>query len=476
MLLFSAQLEINDIMTKDAFVRLVIDWNQRSPHIENRIENIEWNGERSVRYGTDKLSLAIEEYQRENIIGVRYEKIEDDGIVWDTDYIMNFNEMKMSIQLDRSFLAEALTINAEFSTPFFIALLIEHNFIKTDNLLPILKTPHFINTNNLEILADIINGTKKYQIPIVYVSKTYANEDPVDIYLLAKKLKGVAHVLVEENVQLNSSIRKLCNDKNEYHGAIGIYFPNDACGHKKFIYRSFNGINTALAEKVIRNVIQYSNSQMVDSLYTWQGVNNALLRDRFDSQSEKLIWTEQEKERITEESNKLIEIGDEDIQHLKQQVNELTRANEVLIYENQGLRAKINGAAGLPVLYFGDENEFFPEEIKMILLDELKTALSRYSSGTRRNDVLTYIIQNNDYNNTIAERKTEIKSILKGYKNISNTMRHALQNLGFNFSEYGKHYKLTYYGDERYCTTLSKTPSDDRSGLNTATTIIKNMF
>ena len=35
MLLFSTLLEINDTMTKDSFIQLVLEWNQGSPHEEN---------------------------------------------------------------------------------------------------------------------------------------------------------------------------------------------------------------------------------------------------------------------------------------------------------------------------------------------------------------------------------------------------------------------------------------------------------
>lgn len=50
MLLFSTLLEINESMTKDAFIKLVIEWNQGSPHKENVIADIKWNGERNIRY------------------------------------------------------------------------------------------------------------------------------------------------------------------------------------------------------------------------------------------------------------------------------------------------------------------------------------------------------------------------------------------------------------------------------------------
>ena len=38
MLLFSTLLEINDTMTKDSFIQLVLEWNQGSPHEENIIQ------------------------------------------------------------------------------------------------------------------------------------------------------------------------------------------------------------------------------------------------------------------------------------------------------------------------------------------------------------------------------------------------------------------------------------------------------
>ena len=71
MLLFSTILNINKTLTKDAFIKLVIKWNQGSPHANNVIQNINWHGEYNIRYGSDDLWLSIEEYRKENIISVR---------------------------------------------------------------------------------------------------------------------------------------------------------------------------------------------------------------------------------------------------------------------------------------------------------------------------------------------------------------------------------------------------------------------
>lgn len=59
MLLFSTILEINDRMTKDAFINLVIEWNQGSPHKENIIADIKWNGERNIDMGQTLSGLQL---------------------------------------------------------------------------------------------------------------------------------------------------------------------------------------------------------------------------------------------------------------------------------------------------------------------------------------------------------------------------------------------------------------------------------
>jgi hypothetical protein len=46
--------------------------------------------------------------------------------------------------------------------------------------------------------------------------------------------------------------------------------------------------------------------------------------------------------------------------------------------------------------------------------------------------------------------------------------RKSLQDFGFGIEEDGKHYRMTYFGDDRYNTTVAKTPSDARAGKNIA--------
>lgn len=64
----------------------------------------------------------------------------------------------------------------------------------------------------------------------------------------------------------------------------------------------------------------------------------------------------------------------------------------------------------------------------------------------------------------------------KDYKTLSASIRQQLLELGFEITEEGKHYRLIYYGDGRYKTTIAKTGSDWREGKNIASVILKSMM
>ena len=74
------------------------------------------------------------------------------------------------------------------------------------------------------------------------------------------------------------------------------------------------------------------------------------------------------------------------------------------------------------------------------------------------------------------ERKQRVKNLFKGYKTLTGAMKQELISLGFEISDDGRHYKITYQGDPRYMVTIGKTPSDNRAGSNNAGMINKIML
>ena len=280
----------------------------------------------------------------------------------------------------------------------------------------------------------------------------------------------------EQSIDQCAGIRRLGSKSDVPFGAVRIFYPSGTVKRKNYYYRSATGDERIRLEKVIRSVIQYSISQRIDRLYTWNGVTGFLLNEQLKSQIESRMKAETEKQKAEDEVEKVYEAFDEDLQSLQEKVAELTKANEALQYENQGLRAKYAAADATPVLFLGDEVHFYQGEIRDMILGTLDEALSATEKATRKADVLEDIIENNTYYHLSEERKQRVKALFKGYKNLTGAMRQELMSLGFEVTEAGKHYKITYRGDQRYMVTVGKTPSDNRSGSNNAALISKVML
>lgn len=466
MLLYSTMLTVKNTLTKEKFIQLVIKWNQESQYEENVIPGLVWDGQMNVKYGDDQHWLEIEEYRNGNTVAIRYQKVEENGWIWNSDYVMNFATGKMHIQLDRSFTGDANDLDQEFSTPHFLTFLIEEGHLQADGDLPVAREPIYIGKNNSELLAKVIKGESSYQLPVVYVSKTKRGQDPVDVNLLASKLKGVAHVLVQEGPNYDEASKEL----NEHYGAVGVYYPNKAVQPKHFWYKDTAAQRKNMLESVIYAVMTYCNCQQVDGAYTWDGVLNAISRDRLECQREEREQAETEKEQVYSEF-------DDELKTLQERIDSLTQENEALRAENAGLHSKFGEMDKRPVLVMGDEEDLYPGEIKELVLSVLADELERrVAKRSRRSDVFSDLIGKNDYQGVYQKKKAEIQRILKNYTIMDAKTRKALQDFGFRIEEDGKHYRLTFFGDDRYKTTVAKTPSDARAGKNIAHYIEQTMM
>lgn len=492
-------LDINKAMDEDDFIRLAIEWNQNSPYMANRVEGIDWHGEKDIRFGTSTCWLDIKKYH--DVIAIRHE-VHRESKIWDTDLCMNFRERRLAIRLDRSYLEDSFSDNAKFSAPFFIKLLIDHKYLKQDNGLPVSHLPIPVKMDNLELISDLITGRKRYKLPVIFASRAYNNRTAVDVPDLAWRLKGVAHVLVQESPDSYYKLRSLCEGQNEYDGAIGIYFPGPADPHKKFLYRGYSKYDAFMTERIVQTILQYSNVQRLDPLYTWQGVSSAYLKEKLSSQlarcaaaesaqreaeqaTAKLINTLDEEERrirrlavdeATREAEKLLDEFDEDNRKLQRQIEEMARENESLRFENLGLKSKLDSKDSVPLLYSGEEYDLYQGEIKDLVLSVLTDAIGNLPENSRRLHVISDIVQSNGYEKQSEQRIAEVKRLLKSYTGMTARLRQSLESLGFGIKEEGKHYKLTYYDDGRNTIVIPKTPSDIRSGPNCAGNIIRLLF
>lgn len=473
MQLFSTLLDIKEGWTKEEFVNFVIRWCQGSPHPQNIIPDMHWDGTFPARFGNDRLWMEIENYRNRNIVAVRYEKKDDNNAIWDSDYVMNFDTWKMGIRLDRSYQSDVVSVDPAFSTPHIITMLSDEGHLKDDGLLPVSKNPFFITKDNAGLLADIINGRSSYRFPVVYVSKTPMDKDPVNVSLLASRLKGAAHVLVQQSIQSNQSIRDACNSKNDYYGAIGVYYPTSAVPHKRFLSHDPSVYDSFQFEKVVRSVIRFANIQQMDKLYTWQGVRNELLSDRLAAQRSERIQAETD----SQEKDDMLAMAYDDYDRLKAQIEELKKENDKLTQENYGLHAKLDSSESVPLIYAGEEDDLYPGEIKDLVLLCVSEELKKSHDKSRRFDVCSDILKANNYQRITEKNRNLINKEIVSYSGMNESTRSFLSKIGIRIHREGNHPVLNYYGDNRYQVVLGSTPSDHgHGGENAAKMIIRTML
>lgn len=470
MLLYSAKFPVVETLGQDDFIQLVIKWNQESPH--NKMNGIQWDGSRNVRYEDGAMTLAIEELRAYNIVATRFRKEDERGVVWTTDFVLNFKEHILAIRLDRETTEDTISFIPTFSPPHLVKMIVKEKLAGMDNNLLISEHPITILKDNYEIIADIILEKKKYALPIVYITKTWLGNYPLDVVRLARKLQGVAHVLREADPEVSKILKETCSGENVHHGGIAIYYPSQSARTKKINTTRYAGIEDHLIKRIVEYIYRYTNQQRRESMYTWEGIQNELLRLK----NESLIEKRQEAEAANLQNKDLLDMYDEEIERYKKDINDLNNRIAALNQENQGLRSKLEGTDAIPLLFFGEEEDLYEGEIREIVLDILAESLKNKKKNTRREHIILDLLDENEYSRAAEIRRNEIKKILKGYSTMSASMRAELQDFGFIISSDGKHHKLTYYGDSRYVATMAKSSSDIRAGNNLASEIDKIML
>lgn len=473
MLLYETKLLIRGKLDAKTFVNLIIKWNQESPHRDTVIKNIAWNGESNVRYTNGPLSLAIQLWEERELVAARFEKKEQDGAIWDTDFVADFSKKEVVIQLSRSYTERALMEDLKFSVPYFLSLLIDGGYLQDDVDLPISRNSILIKKENVDLLKGLAHGEKLYKLPVVYISCYQNNEVFINEKYLCRQLKGIAHILMESDCSLDGLIRRSCCDKNAYGGAIDIYYPN---GTSKRFFKSPSSNREAMSNVIIRNVLRYMNSQHIPNEFTWDGFTAALL---LASDAQRRQEIKRIKQDSKENIEKYVDAFDQENKALKEKVQEQNDIIQSLKAEIQGLNAKLASAECTPAVNMANEKEFYVGEITGAILEAIVEARDNVQEHTRRADILDDILQFNNQEKVLKileDRRQEVKKIFKDYKRMTPDMRKKLSNLGFDITEFGKHYRLKYYNDNRYVTTVAKTGSDCREGKNIASVIIKGML
>ena len=223
MLIFSTRLPVKDTLTKEKFFELVIRWNQDSPH--HRIDGIEWDGGYRHRWGDMKNMLEITEY---NDVAAAHFVQSEHGVHWTTEFILHTERREIGIYLSREATENTVYFHKEFKPPYFLKLLMRENVLGSDGGLTISEYPYSFgaNADERQVLMQLcLEDDGAFRLPVVYLTRDWFTEHcVVDEGDLARRLCGVAHVLVESDKDVSRTLKDLCHGQNVYNGGMAIYF------------------------------------------------------------------------------------------------------------------------------------------------------------------------------------------------------------------------------------------------------------
>jgi hypothetical protein len=276
----------------------------------------------------------------------------------------------------------------------------------------------------------------------------------------------MAHVVVEPNRPFSVRLKIEVDSENVYGGTVGVYWP-DGGGRRSFFigreYESPGEIARAVSNEIR---VALTNRRALDRC-TWASVQES--------------WSRREIQALRAsgslEIEKYIDTFDKELaaktERLEEAEKEIGRLRaELRIYE---ARLGVGGTGSL--IKAGNEQDLYPSEVFVIVRRALSDALTRTPEDSRRQHVLAAVLEANPVAEDIASLNREkLKQLLRGSKGMNSKIRRGLTEMGFSITEDGKHYKLTFQGDDRYTFTLPKSGSDWRGGLNAASDIGRLLF
>ena len=473
MLIFSTRLPVKDTLTKEKFFELVVRWNQDSPH--HRIDGIEWDGGYRHRWGDMKNMLEITEY---NDVAAAHFVQNEHGVHWTTEFILHTEWREIGIYLSREATENTVYFHKEFKPPYFLKLLMRENVLGSDGGLTISEYPHSFGAtaDEQQVLTQLcLEDARAFRLPVVYLTRDWFTEHcVVDEGELARRLCGVAHVLVESDKDVSRTLKDLCHGQNVYNGGMAIYFPSVSAAAKRFV--PYEGMDTEkVMTQIVRMIFRYMNQQKRERLDTWDGIQMMQMR----RQTKQLLAEKRRIEENRKQTSKEKEQYWDEYVKAQTQVEALTEQNARLQSELAVLRARVDSMGENPLLYYGDEKEFYQGEMLEFVRTALSEKLDRLPKEKDRHlrcaDVLQDLLNANECEEIQAQRQTELKRVLKGYRTLTPEIQSTLIDVGFRITD-GKHYKLTYYDDERYTVTMAKSGSDWRGGENLFSEIKKRVY
>lgn len=468
MLVWSTQIPVIPSKTNEDLSNLCQRWILKSPHsswTRELLPNSSLGEITTQQHANQSISIAYIKSTKACHFGFQYHWGDSENREWITE-IIGYHQQQRFIVGVHLFCqtAKAGVRVSPPKKPYIVRMILDELGGDLDGNFQPTCTPHILAESQIDLAARIVTGRNTSYLPIVYLSSTWYNKPGLDAVKLAQWAGGMAHVIVEPSRSFSFLLAQKTHKMNPYDGAASIYWPEGGGTPSRFIPYHFSS-ETRFSSTIANILRKALAGRRPEPCVTWEYLRELLLKARI--------------ERIREEGksniNEYIEAFDEELK-LK---NERTK---LLEEENASLKRELSNQHNYTYgqdsgcLKTPPEHELFPGEYIDILVHALKSASQRSQNNGRVKHVLDSFIKANKESGESDRIEKQIRSIFSSSENAGKRELKALEDIGFQITEDGKHYKLVFRGDDRYTFSMAKTGSDWRGSKNWISDVTKRLF
>ncbi|MGV6840568.1 MAG: hypothetical protein ACWA40_10285 [Planktomarina sp.] len=466
---FSTQFPVTKELTRAEFILQAVDWLkgiQKSDIINNdSIKEIDDQNATLLGENDESVSFKLASRSNWQATGVRHELPDRNDRIWRSEIVHtrsngNISWIRVRCQcMIKQAGVEALTPHR----PHLLRQLIDAGFGSVDGQMEVRSIPHELQmlSKDVDFAATLISGDVNSTLPILYISKNSADKYDVDVYRIASRLAGVAHVVIEPSRQFSFELMSKCGRRNPYGGAVGLF--SHQVGE---LYRFRSNSMSSIYDAIIKQTETAVSSRKFNSGCDWAELQ--------EQQTHEL--REKLKEHSTDSLDKYIVAfdeemkgKDEEILRLKAELDRIASTPIVPKEQSVFLRSEV-------FVNIGDElyNGEFSDRIRHYLAHTIDNESSGVDDRTR--ETVKRFLSATEFSGGAIPLKEQIKSAGKDVSRMSRDIGILLRSFGFEEKSDGKHRKFyppdSLFGIKQE--TLPKTPSDARAGKNKAGDIIKN--
>ena len=459
MLSFATEFPIESTRTSVDFLVTVREWLLGSPHTgfeASDLSNMDAQEEFSAKKSNELIEALKYETASSDMAAIRYTKL-DRGLEWVSTIVFSGGQpsswVGMRISCESQHPATRLPIARK---PVFVQTFLTRLGGGPDGEIKVQATPFRLANSDIPLAARCISGKAGCRLPLVYVSARFQGGHIVDVDSLASALAGMAHVLVEPNRPFSVRLMNEVSSQNVYGGAIGVYWPEGG-GRRSFFPHHETASPSEMESAVVDEVRSALANRRPLARVTWATLQELISRRTFSAL----------REQGSTEVQKYVDEFDKELKSKQEKLEDAEHEIARLEAEIRKYQAQSPMQSGL-ALQTVPEQDLYAGELLGVVRDAIADAVTRVTDDSRRQHILNSIVKANPPTGEAEAMRSRLKSLLRDFRSMDAKVRSALQDMGFEISEEGKHYKIVFQGDDRYTFTMPKSGSDHRGGLNLA--------